>query len=179
MTAVDPSVARLTRARTAAELAEVHVEFHHGDLADLAFVRGDSIDSAIAVYSLASVSDLSRVFRQLHRVLRSEAALVMSLPHPLSLTIDWDPAEGPTPWLTRSAWSGDEVSWMVAGDESTTHIRQISEVFTILQRANFRIDTILEPEPLVPADESSSPHRIPSDAWVPPTVIFRARKEGI
>lgn len=176
--AVDPSNARLTRARATAELAEVHLEFHHSDLADLAFVRADSIDSALAIYSLSGVGDLYRVFRQLHRVLKPEAPLVISLPHPLSLMVDWDPAEGPTPWLTRSAWSPDAVTWMVAGDEGTAHIHQISAIFTALQRSNFRIDTLLEPEPLVPTEESSSPHRIESDAWVPPTVVFRARKHG-
>ena len=72
--AVESSTARLTRARAAAELAEVHVEFHHSDLADLAFVRADSIDAALAVYSLSRVQDLGRVFRQLHRVLPPEAA---------------------------------------------------------------------------------------------------------
>lgn len=176
--AVDPSNARLARARATAELAEVRLEFHHSDLADLAFVRADSIDSALAVYSLSAVGDLSRVFRQLHRVLKPESPLVISLPHPLSLMVDWDPGEGPTPWLNRTAWSADAVTWMVAGDEGTAHIHQISAVFTALQRSNFRIDTLLEPEPLLAAEESSSPHRIPSDAWVPPTVVFRARKHG-
>lgn len=176
--AVDPSNARLTRARSAAEMAEVRLEFHHSDLADLAFVRADSIDSALAVYSLSSVGDLSRVFRQLHRVLRPEAPLVISMPHPLSLMVDWDPAEAPTPWLTRTAWSTDAVTWMVAGDEGTAHIHQISDVFTALQRSNFRVDALLEPEPLLPATQSTSPHRIETDGWVPPTVVFRARKHG-
>ncbi len=176
--AVDPSNARLLRARAAAELAEVRVELHHSDLADLAFVRADSIEAALAVYSLSGVKDLSRVFRQLHRVLKPEAPLVMSLPHPLSLMVDWDPDEAPTPWLCRPAFTDDAPTWLVAGDEGTAHIHQISEVFTALQRSNFRVDTLVEPQPVVTFEESDSPHRTEADRWVPPTVVFRARKQG-
>lgn len=175
--AVDPSNARLTRARAAAELAEVHVEFHHSDLADLAFVRADSVDAALAVYSLAGVQDLARVFRQLHRVLSPEAPLVLSLPHPFATMLEWDPDEQESPWLARTAWSLHALAWRVAGDEGTTHAHQISSVFTALTRCNFRVDTLLEPRP--EAEPTPSPHRSRIDEWVPATVGLRARKQGI
>jgi len=56
--AVESSTARLTQARQAADVAGVKVEFHHSDLADLAFLRADSIELVVAVYSLAGVQDL-------------------------------------------------------------------------------------------------------------------------
>lgn len=177
--AVDSSLARLTRARNAAELAEVSVEFHHGEAADLAFVRADSIDSVLAAYSLAGVEDLSRVFRQVHRVLRPEGTFVISVPHPMSLMVDWDPDIGPTPWLARSAWSDHCTEWVVAGDGGAAKIHQVSSLFTLLHRSNFRVDVVAEPQPEVPAEESRSPHRDPIDDWVPPTLVMRARKLGI
>ena len=72
--AVDSSTARLARARNAADVAEVKVEFHHSDLADLAFLRADTIELVVAIYSLAGVQDLGRVFRQLHRIMRPDGA---------------------------------------------------------------------------------------------------------
>ena len=48
--AVESSTARLTQARQAADVAGVKVEFHHSDLADLAFLRADSIELVVAVY---------------------------------------------------------------------------------------------------------------------------------
>ena len=173
--AVDPSTSRLSRARVAAEVAEVRVEFHHCDLADLAFLRADSIDAVLAAYSLAGVQDLGRVFRQLHRVLSPGAALVLSLPHPFATMLEWDPEEQSSPYLARTAWSDHALAWRVAGDEGTTHTHQISSVFTALQRSNFRVDTLLEPRPSTPP---TSPHRGMVDEWVPPTVVVRARKEG-
>lgn len=174
--AVDPSTARLNRARHAADRAEVRVEFHHSDLADLAFVRADSVDATLAVYSLAQVQDLSRVFRQLHRVLSREAPLVLSLPHPLATMLEWEREEQASPWLSRTFWSELPLAWRVADDEGTTYVHQISSVYTSLQRSNFRVDTVLEPrlEPATPP----SVHRSALDEWVPPTLVMRARKEG-
>ncbi len=173
--AVESSTARLAQARHGAEVAQVKVEFHHSDLADLAFLRADSVDLAIAIYSLAGVQDLDRVFRQLHRILRPDAALVMSLPHPFSMMLEADADEQQTPYLTRTAWSDLSVAWRAGGDEGVSHVHQVSEVFTALLRANFRVDAVVEP----PA-QSDHPgiHSTPLNDWVPSTVVIRARKEG-
>ncbi|MFM7068570.1 MAG: class I SAM-dependent methyltransferase [Actinomycetes bacterium] len=173
--AVDASTARLARARVAAEDAEVRIEFHHSDLADLAFVRADSIDLVVAVYSLAGVQDLGRVFRQLHRIMRPDAALVLSLPHPMSMMLELEPDEQQTPYLTRTFWTDHPLSWRAGGDEGQTFVHQVSEVFTTLVRSNFRVDTVLE---LGPGGERRSIHNSPLADWVPSTLIVRGRKEG-
>ena len=80
--AVDTDETRLATVRRAAEAAETKVELHHGDMADLAFLRADTIDAVFSDLVLAEVADLPRVFRQAHRILRPEGPLVFSLPHP-------------------------------------------------------------------------------------------------
>lgn len=176
VTAVDPSADRLGSARAAADSAEVRVELHQSDFAELAFVRADSIDAVLAVYSLAQVLDLGRVFRQLHRVLAPNGPLVISLPHPMAAMLEWDPEEQASPWLSRTYWNESPISWRVPGEEGSTQVHQLSAVFTSLQRANFRVDTLLEP---AAAGNPVSPHRSPLDDWVPPTLVIRARKVGI
>ncbi len=52
----------------------------------------------------------------------------------------------------------------------------ISDLFTGLSRANFRVDTILEPEPR--REGRGSPHWREASRFVPRTLIMRARKEG-
>lgn len=176
VTAVESSTARLAQARAAAELAEVRVELHHSDLADLAFVRADTVDLVIAVYSLAAIQDLGRVFRQVHRVLTPGSALLMSLPHPFSTMLEVDPDEPqPSPYLTRTAWSAAPVAWRAAGDEGVTHVHQIGDLYTTLSRSNFRVDTLLEPDPL---PRSEGIHSSALTAWVPSTIVVRARKLG-
>lgn len=162
---VDPSHRRLERVRRLCDDEEVRVEVHQSDLAELAFVRADAIDVVVSVFALASVIDLDRVFRQVHRVLRREAAFVFSLPHPAFVLTHGGSYFDRLPhsWQTDDA-SGEEVP------------RTISDVFTSLSRANFRVDTLLEPEP--PAAPRS---RFWVDAMsrAPATLILRARKEGL
>ena len=85
---VDPSADLLASARERCDAAEVRVELHQTELAELAFLRSDSIDAAISVMALGTVDDLARVFRQVHRVLKPEAPLVLSVPHPAFLLLD-------------------------------------------------------------------------------------------
>src|SRR4029077_14577265 len=91
---IDFSAEQLAFARRLCEREEVRVELRQGDLADLAFLRADTIDLAFSAYTFGYVEDLNRVFRQVHRVLKPNAALVFSLTHPASHLID-DDAEPP------------------------------------------------------------------------------------
>ncbi len=172
---VESSTARLAQARNAADVAGVKVEFHHSDLADLAFLRADSIELVIAIYSLAGVQDLGRVFRQLHRIMRPDGALVLSLPHPVAMMLEADPDDQSTPYLTRTAWSDQAITWRSGGDEGVTHVHQIGDLFTTLVRANFRVDAVVEPASL---PDRTGVHSSMLREWVPSSLVLRARKVG-
>src|SRR6266480_1444811 len=90
---VDFSAEQLAFAKRLCDREGVKVELHHGDLADLAFVRADGIDAVFSAYAFGFVEDLNRVFRQVHRVLKTEAPLVFSVPHPAYDMIDDDSDE--------------------------------------------------------------------------------------
>lgn len=165
--AVDSSSDRLAGLRQRADAEEVKVEFHESDLADIAFVRADSIDLAFSSYAFDDVDDLNRVFRQVHRVLRQDCPLVFSVSHPSYAMID-DSAEDPL--LVRRSY------FERSTDGEKPH-RTISELFTGLIRSNFRVDTILEPSPANAGPRSSDWRE--TFKYVPRTLIIRARKEGI
>jgi hypothetical protein len=52
----------------------------------------------------------------------------------------------------------------------------IADLFTGLTRANFRVDTIAEPEP--PRTSARSRWWEPGMSWLPSTLVVRARKVG-
>lgn len=172
---VDPEAANLTRVRDAAETHELKVEVHQSDLADLAFVRADSVDAVYSAYSLATTPDLGRAFRQAHRVLRPEMALVFSLPHPAFALID--PASNDPLRIRRTYWDASPRAWEVDGRHGTDHPHTVTDVFTQLIRSNFRVDTLLEPEPSHEGRHSEYFTEIMK--WVPATLLVRARKLGI
>ena len=167
---VDAHHDRLETARRLADAHEVKLELHHGDLAELAFVRADTIDAALSVHELGRLDDLDRVLRQVNRVLRTGSALVCSLPHPASLMLD-DSEPGP-PRVVRAY---AERSSRLVGDQRV-HPRTIAEVFSSFARANFRVDTVLEPP--VQHDEPS-PFWSETMTLVPATLVVRGRKDGV
>ncbi len=172
--AVDESEEQIGHARRLLEREETKVELRQGDLADLAFVRADTIDVAVSIYALSMIADLDRVFRQVHRVLRPEAPLVISMPHPAFRIVD---AYGNPPILRRSYFDRTAIPWVVGAEAGSDHPLSIADLFTSLGRANFRVDTVLEPEPV--RGQPRGRHWTEAMRWVPATLIVRARKQGI
>jgi SAM-dependent methyltransferase len=158
--ALDSTDADLARARARAEAAEVKVEWRTGDLADLAFLRAESIDAAFSPAAVAEVDDAPRLFRQVQRVLKPNAPFVFSYEHPMSLCVD---ANG---IVTRSYFDPGPIDVERDGASVRICVRDVGEVFTELGRAGFRVDTILEPRPAA------------AGARIPDTIVWRARKEG-
>ena len=168
---IDPDHDALEHARDLAERHERRLELHHGDLAELAFIRADTVDAALSVYELGRVGDLDRVLRQVHRVLRTGATLVCSLPHPAFCMLDAgadDPFRITHGYLDRSARTDGDVA---------VYPRSVAEVFAGLHRANFRVDHVLEPAPT--DSVVRSPFWSEAMTRVPATLVIRARKEGI
>lgn len=159
--AVDNDISRIDAARQLAEVNEVKVELHHGDLADLAFVRADQIDLALSVYALARVDDLDRVLRQVNRVLRTGGTFTVSLPHPARLMLDNDPADA----VRVARRYGEDTPRDIDG--VSVHSRAIGDLFGSFARANFRVDALLEPEGRT------------KRGVVPSTIIMRGRKDGM
>lgn len=171
---VDLSEAQLAHARRLCEENEVKVELRHGDMADLAFLRPASIDVAFSAFAFQYVEDLNRVFRQVHRVLRVGAPLVFSLPHPAYFVIDDSSATPPR--LERSYFDRNPEDFQWEGVAFTAYHHTFADLYMGLARASYRVDLILEPDPIPGAPRSWFWH----DAmdWLPRTLIIRARKEG-
>ncbi len=171
---VDFSSQQLAFARRLCEREDVRVELRQGDLADLAFLRADSIDVVFSSYAFGYVDDLNRVFRQVHRVLKIGAPLVFSLPHPASEMFDGDSSDPLA--VRRSYFDKAPIERDLGGVTFTEYHHTFAEVYLGLARSSYRVDLVLEPEP-VPSGRRTSEWR---DAflYVPRTLIVRARKEG-
>ncbi len=87
---VHPDAQAIAAVRAAAERAEVTVQCHHGDLADLGFATSASCDLVLASHSLAGVDDMPRLLRQVHRVLKPGAPFVMAMQHPVAAMFGHD-----------------------------------------------------------------------------------------
>lgn len=171
---VDFSGQQLAFARRLCVKEDVKVELRHGDLADLAFLRADSIDLVFSAHSFGFVDDLNRVFRQVHRVLKVGAPLVFSLPHPAYAMLDGD---GTEPFaIRRSYFDSRPTARDVDGVVFTEYHHTMADIYMGLARSSYRVDLVLEPDPISGGQRSQEWR----DAFllVPHTLIVRARKEG-
>jgi SAM-dependent methyltransferase len=172
--AVDFSAEQLAFARRLCDREEVRVELRLGDLADLAFLRADSIDLVFSAYAFGYVEDLNRVFRQVHRVLKVGSPLVFSLPHPAYDMID-DDRESPLT-IGRSYFEKTPIDYEVGGIAFTDYHHTLGDLYMGLLRASYRVDLIMEPQPN--RDGPRSQDWREAFLTVPRTLIIRARKEG-
>lgn len=174
VTGVDFSDGQLAHARQLAEAEGVKVELRQADIADLAFLRSDSVDLVFSAGALGFVEDIGRVFRQVHRVLKVGAPLVFSLPHPASALIDED-AEQPL-LVRRPYFDGSPVTVDREGAAFAVYPHTFADIFMGLMRTSFRVEAIVEPEPVSTGPRSA----FWRDAFrfVPRTMIVKARKAG-
>ncbi len=172
---LDPSPEMLNAAKRWSEREGVKVELHNGDLADLAFMRADSVDLVFSAWAFGGVADLPRVFRQAHRVLRQGAPLVFSIPHPMYDVIDDNDPDQPL-LVRRSYFDRSPVADVNEGPFADHH-HTVADIFMALTRNNFRVDALLEPESR--DGRSMSPYWREAFLWLPRTLVVRARKEGI
>lgn len=121
---VDPSADAIADIRRKAEAAEVRLECHESDLADLGFVTSASVDVVLLVHRLSDVDDFARLLRQVHRILKPESPLVLAVEHPAAGV---HPGDATTP-ARRYGETG----------------RTLGELFMALQRSNFRVDVLHE-----------------------------------
>lgn len=121
--ALDPDPGRISELRIAANDADVSVECHLGDLADLGFAPSGTIDFVLSVHTLNLVDDLGRILRQVHRVLKAGAPFILVLDHPFA-SVGPD-AQG------RIRRYGEER-------------RTIADLLAALDRSNFRVEVFHE-----------------------------------
>ena len=122
--ALDPSPQAIAAVRAAAHRAEVKVQCHRGDLADLGFATSASVDLVVASHTLAGVDDLPRLLRQVHRVLKPGCAFVVAMTHPVAAMFG----------------SNDHTATAAYGVNSTT----FTELYMSFERSNFRLDVVHE-----------------------------------
>ena len=173
---VDFSPEMIDAAKRLCEQEGVRVELRLGDLADLAFLRADSVDLVFSAYALPYVRDFERVFRQAHRVLKAASPLVFSLPHPAFHVVD-DAGTEESPVLVRSYFDRSPVTRWRGNEPVEVHHHTISDLFGGLIRAGYRLDTVFEPEWTSPGTTGRRSHE--RLRYLPPALVVRARKEGL
>lgn len=171
---VDISAKQLAHGRRLCEAEEVKIELRQSDMADLVFLRADSIDVAFSANAFQYMPDLNRLFRQVHRVLKVGAPLVFSLPHPAYNVLE--PTDPRRVSVKRTYFDKAPYHSARTAADLSAHQHTFADIYMGLVRASYRVDLILEPSPVPGAPRSEFWNE--SMEWLPRTLIVRARKAG-
>lgn len=175
VTGIDISRAELAHARSLAEEHGVSVDFLEGDVRDLSMLADDAFDVALNTWVFQWVDDLGACFEGARRVLRPDGRFVFSMPHPCYDLVDPETHE-----VVESYFDSPRQVTEVEGldVDSVTYRHRVGDVHTELRSAGFRVEQLLEPGSVDPADYEDDPwgtYRPELMAKLPSTLLFDAR----
>ena len=165
--------------------------FLQGEASDLSRFADQSFDVVFSAYALHYVPQIETCLAEVSRVLRnhergeglSGGQLVFSLDHPFRDCF-WDDESGEDSLQPmRSYFTRGPMEWQFesGGEWMRSFHRTIGDWVTLLRDANLPVERILEPSPVLSAEEQSSwaeSYDLETAQLIPQTIIFTARKRG-
>lgn len=148
VTGVDLSDKQIEYGRRLAEREGVLVTLVQGNVEELRGIEDATQDLAISLHALNYVERVDRAVAEAYRVLRPGAAFVLSLHHPFDACLEDTPPHGVVKgyWDRELDWQWDFPAASVSARLRSWY-RPISEWFSLLTDAGFRVERLLEPPP--------------------------------
>ena len=178
VTGIDISKNQLKFAKQLAEKNKVKINLIQRSFQDLNKFNSNSYDVVFSAYALHYSPNLSKVFRQVYRVLKKKGLFVFSFDHPFWSCIS------PKNFKIKYNYfkTGKIVEKEVWRDGSkhmyVGYFRKVSDLYNNLKETGFETEKILEPysggETWLVKD-SSYPKKLME--MIPTTIIFKARKK--
>ena len=146
---IDLSDRQIAYARALAEREDVFVTLLQGSVEQLKGVEDESQDIAISLHALNYVERVDRAFAEAYRVLRADSPFVFSVHHPFDACLE----DGPPYGLTKGYWEREQDwQWDFPEARASARLRSwyrpVSEWFSLLTEAGFRVERLLEPPPV-------------------------------
>jgi SAM-dependent methyltransferase len=196
-TAYDISNEQLKQGKKLAREQKVKVDFVRGDFQRLKdHFNSDSFDIAMSAYALQycnTLDSMNRTFQQIHEILTTKGILVFSLDHPVRTIGYWE--EGTDRFVLDKYFDRSQKEWDYAFPETGVSARMrgsfktISDIVNGVLQAGFKLEKLLEPEPVKQDDNSQfgvnsrygsqnkrDPYSLDHLSRIPGTLIIKARK---
>lgn len=175
---IDLSDEQIAYGRRLAEREGVLVTLLQGSVEELKGIEDESQDLALSLHALNYVERVDRTFSEAYRVLRPGSPLVFSVHHPFDASLE----DSPPYALIKGYWQ-PQLDWQWDFPEAgvsarlRSWYRPVSAWFSLLTDAGFRVERLLEPQP-VETDEVWDRYGagIEKARLVPFTLIVRAVK---
>lgn len=183
-TAVDFSTSQLRFANNLAKKMGVKIDFIKADIQKFKFKKTEKFDIVFSSFALPFISDLDACFKNVSSVLNESGVFVFSMEHPFYSIISHEGKIGSSYYKTgkRTEWDTDDV---FRTDKYTKELkkipfviyhRKISDIYSSLCNAGFKVDRIIEPNTFSQNDPWVKMYSLDVTSLIGPTVIFCAKK---
>ncbi len=177
VTGMDQSEEQLKFAKNLAEKNKVKIKFIQGSFQDLRKLKSNHYDIAFSAFAFQYSPNLLHLFKQVKRILKKRGIFIFSLDHPF-----FDIINPKTLKAQKSYFKTGRYAEKNKGADFVAYHHTVSELFNLLVEAGFIVEKIIEPD---------SRKKYSGDPWyglwdyympkllkiVPPTIIFKARKQ--
>jgi ubiquinone/menaquinone biosynthesis C-methylase UbiE len=177
---IDISEKQLEFARELAKKNKANVTFYQGDVRKLNQIKSKSQDIVFSAWALFYIDDLKSCFKEVHRVLKPNGVFVLSMPHPIYFTLNPKTLKLEKSYFKTGKYVKIE-KWMDGKEHKfVSYKHTVSDLINLFIKTDFQIEEVIEPD---------SRKHYPKDPWyniweftpelmayVPPTIIFKARK---
>jgi len=135
----------------------------------LDFLNNEEFDIIVSSMVVHYIKDLLSLFSEFNRILKTGGVLVFSTGHPLTDYILHPDGNYFETELIVDRWRGYSV-------DMPSYRRSLSELFNVLKQTDFRIDELLEPQPLEECKEKfpDAYEELTKKPWF---IFFRVIKE--
>lgn len=196
-TAYDISKEQLKHGKRLAKEQKVKVNFARGDFQELReHFNPNSFEVAISAYALQycnTLESMNKTFKQIHEILIPKGIFVFSLDHPVRTIGYWE--EGTDRFVLDNYFDRSQKEWDYSFPETgvsarmSGSFRTVSDIVNGVLQAGFRLEQILEPEPVKQDDNSQfginsrygpqnkrDPYSFDNLSRIPGTLIVKARR---
>lgn len=144
-TALDISSEQLKYAEELAKKENVSIEFLKKDIQTLKGIKSSNYDIVFSSYSLQFIFDLTKCFKEVHRVLKKGGIFVFSFEHPFFSSLS--PETFKINKNYNKAEKIEETETWPDGSKTKfiAYRRKISHIFHSIQETNLVLENIIEP----------------------------------
>ena len=175
---IDLSDKQIEYGRRLAEREGAQVTLLQGNAEELIGIEDESQDLAVSLNALSYVERIDRAFTETFRVLRSGSPFVFSVHHPFFASLEGGPPYGVVNsyWQNEQDWQWDFPEKSVSARLRSWH-RPVSEWFSLLTDAGFRVERLLEPPPIDKGPTAwDKGYNLEKMRLIPATLIVKAVK---
>lgn len=197
VTAYDISKEQLRHGKTLAKEEDIQVDFIRGDFQRLrAHFKPNSFEIAMSAYALqycSTLESMNDTFKQIYDILTPKGIFVFSLDHPVRTIGYWE--EGKDRFVLDKYFDRSQKEWDYTFPETGVSARMsgsfktISDIINGVLQAGFRLEQLLEPEPVrqdvnsqfgvksrYGSQNKKDPYSFDHLSRIPGTLIIKAEK---